>query len=86
MDAIVATVKYAKQKGIDVKVIIETHSQVMINRLGLRIALDPDFSEEMASVLLFDENNEACNPRHASYTKDGHLTNWPIGFFEPDLN
>lgn len=86
MDAIVATVKFAKQKGIDVKIIIETHSQVMINRLGLRIALDSDFSEEMASVLLFDENNETCNPRHASYTKDGHLTNWPIGFFEPDLN
>lgn len=86
MDAIVATVKIGKQKGIDVKVIIETHSQVMINRLGLRIALDSDFSEEMASVLLFDEDNETCNPRRASYTKDGHLTNWPIGFFEPDLN
>lgn len=85
MDAIIATTKAARERGVDVKFLIETHSPVMINRLGLRIAIDPDLKANMTSVLLFDEN-DANSPKVASFTEDGRLTNWPYGFFEPDLN
>ena len=84
MDAIIATVKASKNKGIDVKFLVETHSPIMINRLGLHVALDPEFSSDMTSVLLFDED-DAESPKRAEYDDKGRLVNWPIGFFEPDL-
>lgn len=84
MDAIISTTKAAMRKNVDVKFIIETHSSVMINRLGLRVALDNEMLSNMTSVLLFDENNEN-SPNISEFNANGRLTNWPIGFFEPDL-
>lgn len=84
MDAIIATAKAAIEKGIDVKFIIETHSPVMINRLGLRIAEDNNFRDK-ASVLLFDEMADK-NPSVSYYDNAGYLVNWPLGFFEPELD
>lgn len=84
MDAIISTVKVAIRKNIDVKFIIETHSPVMINRLGLRVGLDDEMSSNMTSVLLFDENKEN-SPNISEFNSQGRLINWPIGFFEPNL-
>ena len=74
----------AIRKNIDVKFIIETHSPVMINRLGLRVGLDDEMSSNMTSVLLFDENKEN-SPNISEFNSQGRLINWPIGFFEPNL-
>lgn len=81
MDAIVAVVQEAIKYEVDVKFIIETHSEVMINRLGLRIA-EKLFDQSHSSILLFGEN-EGQNPKVASFDNDGFLINWPTGFFNP---
>lgn len=83
MDAIIAVSKLALSMKVDIKFIIETHSQTMINSLGLKIALK-EYATANASILLFNEDNEGGhNPQRAEYDNDGVLKNWPIGFFNP---
>jgi predicted ATPase len=85
-DAFIAAVNEAKGKGIDLRLIIETHSPTLINRLGHRIAKGK-ISKDEVSVVLFNRSS-SLDPVHidiASYDDDGFLDNWPIGFFEPDV-
>lgn len=69
------------------QLIVETHSQAMINRIGRRIR-DKQFSADDVSILLFDkdENTGQTSIRKIGYNENGQLTNWPFGFFEPNEN
>jgi len=82
--AFIAAIELAKEKEINLKLIIETHSQTLVNTLGHEIAEDR-FSSSDASIVLFEKNlTENCsNVKLAYYNKEGYLENWPIGFFEP---
>ena len=64
--------------------IVETHSQAMINRIGKRIR-EKRFSADDVSILLFekDEKTGMTNITPITYNEKGQLTNWPYGFFEP---
>ena len=66
------------------QLIVETHSQAMINRVGKRIR-EKRFSADDVSILLFekDENTGVTNITPITYNEKGQLTNWPYGFFEP---
>lgn len=66
------------------QLIVETHSQAMINRIGRRIR-DKQFSAEDVSILLFEKDDVtgATSIRKIEYNEKGQLTNWPFGFFEP---
>lgn len=82
--AFLAAIELAKEKGFNLKLIIETHSQTIVNTLGHEIA-DNKFSENDASIVLFEKDltkNCSC-VKLAHYNKEGYLENWPIGFFEP---
>jgi predicted ATPase len=85
-DVFIAAVTAAKQSGLDLRLIIETHSETLINRLGHRIA-NNQCSKEDINVVLFDKkkSGEAVTIRTASYDEEGFLTNWPLGFFEPEM-
>lgn len=83
MDAIITICRKAAELNYDLRFIIETHSPVLINRLGLRIAEDNSLREK-ASVLVFNEW-ASDNPSVSVYDNAGYLVNWPLGFFEPDL-
>ena len=83
MDVIIAICHKAMSLNYDLRFIIETHSPVLINRLGLRIAEDSTLRDK-ASVLVFNEW-ASNNPEVSSYDNAGYLVNWPLGFFEPDL-
>lgn len=69
------------------RVVIETHSQHLVNRLGLLIEqgrLTPDD----VSVVLFEADPERVGTskvRIATFNNEGVLQNWPFGFFEPDF-
>lgn len=66
------------------QLIVETHSQAMINRIGRRIR-DKQFSAEDVSILLFEKNEFGTTEiRKIGYNEKGQLTNWPFGFFEPN--
>lgn len=66
------------------KMIVETHSQAMINRIGRRIR-DNQFSSDNVSILLFEKDAKTgvTNIRKIEFNDKGQLTNWPYGFFEP---
>jgi len=83
IDCFIETIKYAREKGIELKLILETHSQTLVNRIGHRIA-NKNLSENDVSIALFEfveENNSTVVL--SKYNKQGFLENWPIGFFEP---
>jgi predicted ATPase len=56
---------------------------VILNKMGLSIARGK-FSKDNVNVLLFNAQNEKMNNyiEVATYSEDGYLTNWPIGFFD----
>lgn len=83
VDALVAAITIAQQANLPIRFIIETHSQVMINRIGLHVA-KKNISSDNVSLFLFDETPvNGKNVRVASYNEEGFLKDWPIGFFNP---
>ena len=71
------------KSNLDIRFIIETHSQDILNNVGLSVA-NGQLDASLVNVYLFNAQRE--NMRNyietASYTKDGFLDNWPIGFFD----
>lgn len=84
-DVFVSSIHAAKDAGVELRILVETHSEYLINRLGNIISAG-GFSSEDASVLIFERKNylEATNVRRANFSKEGFLENWPYGFFEPN--
>jgi len=85
-DAFVAAINEAKQNKINLKLIIETHSETIINRLGSRIA-NEDLNHHDVNIVIFErkKNQKSAIVKIAKYDEEGFLDNWPIGFFEPDI-
>ena len=65
--------------------IVETHSQAIINRIGRRIR-EKRFSADKVNILMFEKNQETGKTeiKEIKYNENGQLTNWPLGFFEPN--
>jgi predicted ATPase len=85
-DAISRIITDSKNSGIDVKLIIETHSDIIINRLG-DCVLNDFISNEDINIVIFNKENES-SPTDVStsyYDIDGNLINWPIGFFQASI-
>lgn len=66
-------------------ILMETHSEYMINRIGQHIALtNYNLAEDDVNILLFDEKNNKNRIRQTKFAREGYLKNWPIDFFLPD--
>lgn len=68
------------------RIVIETHSQHLVNRLGLLVE-QGRLAPEDVSIVLFEADPDRVGTsaiRIASFDKEGVLQNWPFGFFEPD--
>lgn len=68
-------------------IIIETHSQQIINRLGELIEKKV-LAPSDVSILLFEKSDKDPNEtsvRESSFDEKGVLQNWPFGFFEPEV-
>lgn len=85
-DVFIAAVELARENKIDLRLIIETHSEVIINRIGHRIA-NKELNSKDVNVVLFEKEPAALSTKvsFSDYDEDGFLTNWPIGFLEPDI-
>lgn len=75
-------VKYIKIKKIDVRIIFETHSNVMIEALGESIE-EKDIDKNDVSIIIFDKETPTSktNIKQTSFDEKGYLVDWPIGFF-----
>ena len=67
--------------------IIETHSEVLLNKIGELVAFEKIAPEDI-SVVLFNAKQEDMENEVelAKYSEDGFLTNWPIGFFAENVD
>lgn len=82
-DMLIATVNAAKVANVDIRIIIETHSEAIINRLGDLIG-NHDYSD-LINVIVFDKSHNSLTiTKESRYDKNGNLTNWPYGFFLPE--
>lgn len=63
-------------------ILIETHSEPLVNRIGELIESGKIRKEDVA-IILFDKENfdESTKISHTEFDSNGYLTNWPIGFF-----
>lgn len=86
-DVFAKVTRFAFENDIDLRLIIETHSETIINRMGHLIEKQKLDSKNI-NVLIFNKkyDDEYTNIDIAKFTADGYLENWPYGFFEPDLN
>ena len=64
--------------------VVETHSETIVNRIG-RLIADGKLASDLASVVLFEpsRNGNGSTVRTATFDSEGYLQNWPFGFFEP---
>lgn len=83
-DVIVKVINDMKSEDFNIRLIIETHSQTIINRLGQNIA-EENISEKEINIVVFNKDSEK-DPTvvtTANFDSDGLLENWPVGFFKP---
>jgi predicted ATPase len=67
-----------------VRILAETHSPALVNRLGALVAEKVISSEDVQVILMEQESSsQPSTVRHATFDEEGILRNWPIGFFEP---
>ena len=73
--------QYGIHRGL--KLIIETHSPTIINRLGRRIR-EKKLSPADINVVIFEKKDGVTNTRQISFDDNGRLNDWPYGFFDPE--
>jgi AAA15 family ATPase/GTPase len=84
-DAFISTIEKMKGNDRQANLIVETHSETIINRIGRRIrekVLDPDD----VNVVIFNKTllDDHTTVEEYSYNDNGQIKNWPFGFFDPD--
>lgn len=85
-DALAKVVTYSKEINIPIRFIIETHSDIMINRLG-DCVLKEIISNEDINIVVFNKESEISSTEISisKFDKEGNLLNWPLGFFTPTI-
>jgi hypothetical protein len=85
-DVLVSTVQAAKDNNIDLRLLIETHSQVLVNQVG-NLIYKHNLNSEDVNIVVFEKFPEENSSRvkRAFYNSEGYLEDWPIGFFDPGV-
>jgi predicted ATPase len=68
------------------RLLVETHGEALITRIGQLIGLGKLPAEDV-QVILFDQDKEngGIKVSTTTFDEEGCLINWPYGFFIPDL-
>ncbi|PEB21744.1 hypothetical protein COI51_15765 [Bacillus toyonensis] len=86
MDTFIQMIMKSKEMDVNIKIIIETHSEAMLNRIGYLIGTKKyNFHNDLVNVLIFNKRDTyetELNP--TGYDEKGRLLSWPIGFFSPE--
>lgn len=84
-DVLARAIASANRKGIGLTVVVETHSEAIVNRIGHQIASGSIGSSD-AAVVLFNPGpmGGGSDVQIASFRPEGTLQHWPFGFFEPE--
>lgn len=68
--------------GLDVRFVIETHSETIINKIGALVQTG-DISQDKVNVVIFNGMEEGLDSYvvESQFDENGYLTKWPLGFF-----
>jgi hypothetical protein len=81
-DAFVAAVKNTGANNDSFRIVAETHSESIVNRLGELIASGQLAPNDVNIVLFERESSESPSKvSFSEYDEKGYLKNWPFGFF-----
>jgi hypothetical protein len=85
-DILVASIHASRsQRGSPTPIVVETHSESIINRIGYLIQ-ENKLNEKDVQVLLFErETPSLSNIASSEYDKEGIMKNRPMGFFNSDI-
>lgn len=85
-EILVRAVQAAKKIDVQLFMILETHSEVIINKIGLMTAEDK-ISKNDSSIVLFSKDSNTANTKVdlSHYDESGSLLNWPFGFFDYEV-
>lgn len=84
---LVNVINDAKAQKYDIRFIIETHSDVIINKIGQLIDRKQCVPSDV-NVVLFNALNEGMENyvECTHYSEDGYIVDWPYGFFDEEDN
>lgn len=82
VDAFIACIDLARNNNNELQIILETHSETMVNRFGLAIARKKIEPSDV-SIILFEKplGEEYSKVKNSQFDEDGFLVDWPYGFF-----
>lgn len=73
----------SKLNDMNFNILMETHSEEMVNRIGQHI-VNSSLTNDSVNILLFNENNKENIILQTKFSNQGYLENWPIDFFMSD--
>ena len=83
--AFIAGIDLARSNGYELQLIMETHSQTIVNYFGRAIARGQLKSGDVSLIFFEKKPGENITTVHKSfYDDDGYLNNWPYGFFDSE--
>jgi len=65
-----------------VQVVVETHSDHLLNGIRVITRLKEDFDPKLFTLYYISQGEEQSNVEKITIAKDGKLSNWPDGFFD----
>ena len=84
-DLLVSVIKAARDAGVRPIILVETHSEALVGRIGNRVAVGIDVFPDDVKVLLFEGGGDSEQVvQQTEFDSRGLLKNWPLGFFDPD--
>nr|WP_258025583.1 DUF3696 domain-containing protein [Burkholderia sp. COPS] len=83
-DLLISVTKDEEDLPSNLRIVLETHSETLINRFGRAIDKG-DYNQEDVKIYLFDKVGVSGKTlvRESRYDSEGYLENWPYGFFDP---
>lgn len=83
-DLLISVTKDAEDSPSNLRIVLETHSETLINRFGRAIERS-DYNRDDLKIYLFDKVGVSgkTTVSESKYDADGYLENWPYGFFDP---
>ena len=79
-DIIDVILKIISSKKQNIKFIIETHSETLVNYIGNKISRN-EFDKNDLNLVVCNKNNGISYFETMIINNDGYIQNWPIGFF-----
>lgn len=82
--AFIAGIRLAESNGYQMQLILETHSEIIVNYFSKAI-VNGTLRKDEAAIILFEKDPETNLTKvdTSTYNEEGYLENWPIGFLAP---